>query len=255
MERLLLHRLPRERLDDAHSRDVLGERGGDEAEPLSDVPVGAVGAAAEPGRRNRHQRQHRQGGERELDVEEEENDRRPEEEQRVLDEARDPVGDELVECLDVVRDPADDHACPVALVEAERQPRELGEELVPQIGEHALPRPAGQIGVHGREDERGDRSAEEDHDDQGQPGEVLVLDSLVDRQLRQVRRCEGDERVGEKRREREDRPTLVRQRQPAENAETPPGAPPRPVAHIAASFLREMPSGLPDLHALSFRSP
>ena len=173
VERLLLHRLPRERLDDAHSGDVLGERGGDEAEPLADVAVGAVGAAAEPGRRDRHQRQHRQGGERELDVEEEENDRRAEEEERVLDEARDPVGDELVECLDVVRDPADDHAGPVALVEAEREPRELGEELVPQIGEHALARPAGQIGVRGREHERDDRGAEEEHDDPGQPGEVL----------------------------------------------------------------------------------
>src|SRR5436189_3201426 len=35
--------------------------------------------------------------------------RRPQERERVLDEARDAVGDELVERLDVVREPADDH--------------------------------------------------------------------------------------------------------------------------------------------------
>ena len=85
VERLLLHGLPRERLDDAHAGDVLGERGGDEAEPLADVAVGAIRAAAEPGGRDRHQRQHRQRRERELDVEEEENDRGAEKQERVLD--------------------------------------------------------------------------------------------------------------------------------------------------------------------------
>ena len=55
----------------------------------------------------RHQRQHDEGREGETPVEEEEDDRRPEQNERVLDEARDAVGDELVERLDVVRDPAD----------------------------------------------------------------------------------------------------------------------------------------------------
>ena len=162
VERLLLHGLPRERLHDAHAGDVLGERGGDEAEPLADIAVGAVGAAAEPGGRDRHQRQHRQRRERELDVEEEENDRGAEEQERVLDQARDAVGDELVERLDVVRDPADDHAGPVALVVAEREPCEMGEELVPQVGEDALARPAGEVRVRGREHEREEREAEEE---------------------------------------------------------------------------------------------
>jgi hypothetical protein len=66
--------------------------------------------------------EHGQRRERELDVEEEEDDRGADEQQRVLDQARDAVGDELVERLDVVRDPADDHAGAVALVEAEREP-------------------------------------------------------------------------------------------------------------------------------------
>ena len=49
----------------------------------------------------------------------------PSERQRVLDEARDAVGDELVDRLDVVRQPADDHAGAVALVEAEREPLQV----------------------------------------------------------------------------------------------------------------------------------
>ena len=125
VERLLLHRLARERLDDAHARDVLRERGRDEAEPLADAAVGAVRAAAEPGGHERHRDEHRQRREREPPVEEEEDDGGAEQEQRVLDQARDAVGDELVERLDVVRDPADDHAGAVALVEAEREPLQV----------------------------------------------------------------------------------------------------------------------------------
>ena len=45
--------LPRERLHDPHPRDVLGERRGDDAEPLADASVGAVGADPEPGRGQR----------------------------------------------------------------------------------------------------------------------------------------------------------------------------------------------------------
>ena len=59
----------------------------------------------------------------------------PSSSQRVLDEARDAVGDELVERLDVVREPADDDAGAVALVEAEREPLEVAEEPVAQVGE------------------------------------------------------------------------------------------------------------------------
>ena len=59
----------------------------------------------------------------------------PTSDERVLDERRDAVGDELVERLDVVREPADDHAGAVALVEAEREPLQVAEELVAQVGE------------------------------------------------------------------------------------------------------------------------
>ena len=60
---------------------------------------------------------------------------------------RDAVGDELVERLDVVRQAADDHAGAVPLVEAERQPLQVAEEVVAQVGEHPLARPAGEVGL------------------------------------------------------------------------------------------------------------
>ena len=43
-ERRLARRLARERLHDAHPRDVLRERRRHDAEPLADAPVGMVGA-------------------------------------------------------------------------------------------------------------------------------------------------------------------------------------------------------------------
>ena len=74
-------------------------------------------------------------------------DRRADEDQRVLEEARDAVGDELVERLDVVREAADDDAGAVALVEAEREALQVAEELVAQVGEDALAGPAGEVGL------------------------------------------------------------------------------------------------------------
>jgi hypothetical protein len=116
----LARRLAGEGLDDAHAGDVLGESRRDEAEPLADTAVGVVRARAEPRRRQAHQREHDERRERKAPIEEEEDDDRPSEDERVLNEARDAVRDELVEGLDVVRDATDDRARPVALVEAER---------------------------------------------------------------------------------------------------------------------------------------
>ena len=63
--------------------------------------------------------------------------RRAHEQQRVLEEAGDAVGDELVERLDVVGQAADDHPGAVALVVAEGEPLQMAEELVAQVREDA----------------------------------------------------------------------------------------------------------------------
>ena len=44
-------------------------------------------------------------------------------------------------------EPADDHARAVALVVPEREPLQVAEELVPQVGEDALAGPAGEVGL------------------------------------------------------------------------------------------------------------
>ena len=161
-ELALVRLLPRERLHDAHAGDVLGERRRDEPEPLADGAVRARGADAEDARRDGHEREDGEGREREAPVEEEEDDRRADEQERVLEEARDPVGDELVERLDVVRQAADDDAGPVALEVAEREALEVAEELVAQVGEDALARPAGEVGLRHAREEVGEAGDDEE---------------------------------------------------------------------------------------------
>ena len=102
--------LARERLDDPHAGDVLGERRRDEAEALADVAVRPRGVLAEEERADAHRRDHGQRREREPPVEDEEKRPRCRSASACSDEAGDAVGDELVERLDVVRQPADDHA-------------------------------------------------------------------------------------------------------------------------------------------------
>ena len=152
----LARRLAGEGLDDAHARDVLGERRRHETEPLADVPVRPVRARPEPGGRERHQREDDERREGEAPVEEEEDDDGAGEDERVLDEARDAVRDEQVERLDVVRDPADDRARPVPLVVAERETLEMREELDAEVGERAFSDPAREVRLRAREDERRD---------------------------------------------------------------------------------------------------
>ena len=198
-ETLLVHGLACERLHDAHASDVLGERRGDEADPLSDAPVRTVRTDAEPGGRERDKRHDRQRREREPPVEDQQDDRGPDEQKRVLDEARDAVGDELVERFDVVRDPADDRAGAVALEKAEREPLQVREQPVAQVGEHAFSDPAGLIGLRRREEQRGDTRGEERANDQGQLMKVTAADASVDGELREERRRQPYHREREQR--------------------------------------------------------
>ena len=114
-------------------------------------------------------------------------DGRADEHQRVLDEARDAVGDELVERLDVVREPADDHAGAVALVEAEREPLQVAEELVAQVGEDPLARPAGEVRLRvARDPVRAAPAATKTTTTSTSRAVVVRADAVVDRELREV---------------------------------------------------------------------
>ena len=164
-EVLLRGALAGERLQDAHPGDVLRERRRDRAERLAHAAVGASRALAEERGRDGHRRHHDERRECEPPVEEEENDRGPEQRQRVLDERRDAVGHELVERLDVVREAADDHAGAVALVEAERQALQVAEEMAAQVGQHPLARPAGEVRLRVGEGDPEQAGRDEDCDE------------------------------------------------------------------------------------------
>ena len=166
--------LAREGLEDAHARDVLLERGGHRAEPLAHAAVGARRAAAEDRSREAHEREDEQRREREPPVEQEEDDDRPEEHQRVLDEALDAVRDELVERFDVVREARDDVPGAAALVVAEREPLQVAEEPFAQVGQDPLADPPGQVRLgHARAPvEEADR--EERGDDPAEQGQVVL---------------------------------------------------------------------------------
>ena len=186
--------LPRERLKHAHARDVLGERGSDKAEALSDRSVGACRPRPEDRGSDAHERQHRARCERKPPVQDEEDDRGAEQRERVLDEARHAVRDELVDRLHVVRQAADDHARAVSLVEAERELLKVLEEAVAEVGENPLADPAGEIGLDVGHAPVRETGGDEDRDDDVQLRPAVMLDRVVERVLRQVRRRERDRR-------------------------------------------------------------
>ena len=196
-------------MDDAHAGDVLGEGGGHEPEPLADGQVGAGRPLAEDRRRDAHERDHGERREGQPPVEDEEQDRRPEEGERVLDEARDAVGDELVDRFDVVRQAADDHAGAVALEEAEREPLEVVEQPVAQVGQDALADPAREVGLRVGQAPVQQPGEEERADDPPERRQVLVLDAVVDRVLGEERRRERGRRGEQERDDGERRPRLV----------------------------------------------
>ena len=239
--------LTREGLENAHARDVLGERRRDRAEGLPDGAVGASGALAEPGGRKRHRGHDHHRRECEPPVEEEEDHRRADERQRVLDEGAHPVGHELVERLDVVRQPADDHAGAVALVEAQREALQVAEEMVAQVGEHALAGPAGEVRLRVREDDPGHAGSDERGHEPVELRRVPVL-HLVDREADEVRRHERDGRRPQERQHGERRPQLVRPCEAVQRGEPPPRLRPRPVLDGRTPAARQVRSGLVHAH-------
>ena len=155
------------------------------------------------------------------------------------------VGDELVERLHVVRDPADDRTRPVALVVAEREPLQVREQPLAQVGEDALADPAGEVRLGGGEDERADPRKEEEHDDLREPVEIPLRDPLVDGELGEIGRSEADDGEGEQRGHGGRRPQAVRPREADEQADPSSRPPPRPVVHLRAALLQQVRARLP----------
>ena len=104
-EVFLVSRLATEGLDDADTADVLGQRRGDQAEPACARRGGPGMTGSGKWRSRSPSRHHQPEGERQALSRKKQDDRRPDERERALDERRHAVGDELVERIDVVRQP------------------------------------------------------------------------------------------------------------------------------------------------------
>ena len=251
-------RLARVRLHHAHAGNVLRERCRHETDALAHPAIGAVGPGTEPHGREGHQGQDRQRGEREPPVEEEQHHSRAHEQQEVLHEARDAVRDERVERLDVVRDPAHDGAGAIALEVPEGEPLQVREDEIAEIGERALPHPAREVGLQRREHERQHAGGGKRDHDPREGVEVSGTDTVVDRELGEVRRREPDDRESEEREHSPRGAGSIGQREPQEHLQAAACAPKRPVGDRSAALLGEMTAGLPDLHAdtpISWSSP
>jgi hypothetical protein len=251
LEAPLVPPLARERLHDAHAGDVLGERRRDEAEPLAHLAVRARRARAEDPRRDHEQRDHGHRRERELPVEEEEDDRGAEQRERALNEGGHAVRDELVERVDVVRQTADHDARAVPLVEPEREPLEVAEEVVAEVGEDPLAGPAGEVRLRRAREQAPGSGDDHQEDERREAGEVLAADAVVDRELGEVGRDQRGQRREQERDDRERRPQPVRLRVAREEADPPDRRLPRPVADLRATLHREVPPRLPNSHALA----
>ncbi len=90
----------------------------------------------------------------------------------------------------------------------------------------AFAHPAGEVRLHAGERERGDAGGDEGHDDDGERLEIVRGDPVVDRELGEVRRKQGDEREAEERHDGERRPGTVGPGQADEHAEPAPGLAP-----------------------------
>ena len=124
----------------------------------------------------------------------------------------------------------------------------MAEELDSEIGERPLADPAGEVGLSTRQDEGRDARRNEGDDDERERVEIAGLDAVVDGELRQIRREEGDARIRDEGGDCERRPRAVRPCEAQEHADPPARLAPRPVLDPCAALVREMASELPDLH-------
>jgi hypothetical protein len=192
---------------------------------------------------------------REPPVEDEQDDRRAEQRQRVLNEARNAVGDELVDRLDVIRQAADDHAGAVALIEAERQALQVLEEPNAEVGKDSLADPAGQIRLDVGHAPVRESGRDEDGDDDEEARATVAVHRVVERVLREVGGCERGGCRREEGDDRERRAAAIGACQPPEQREPAARLPPRPVVDRGVALLHEMAAGLVDSHATSSISP
>src|SRR6266540_2936709 len=94
--------------------------------------------------------------------------------------------------------------------------------------------PAGEVRLRRRECDRADAGDDEERDDSPEHARIVREDAAVDREFREVGRCERDRGREQQKEDREPGTRLVRRRQPRERRDAPSGRAPRPVLDLAA---------------------
>ena len=127
-----------ERLHDGHTGDRLGELCGHDRDPGAHLGRRDVRDALEPACDDDPGREHAEGDEPEPPVEQEEPADGGDQRQRVDDERRQALVEDVGERVDVARQPRDDPAGLLLREVAERQGREVLEEVAAELEHHPL---------------------------------------------------------------------------------------------------------------------
>ena len=127
-----------EQLHDAHPRDPLLKRRVDPGQPRTDVTVRHAHALLEQVRREIDERDHGERGERQSPVRDHHHHRDREEREHIAESRHHACREQLVERFDVRRHPRHEPSHRRAVVEPDRQPLHVLEQLLPEIAHHAL---------------------------------------------------------------------------------------------------------------------
>ena len=183
-----------ERLDDGHAGDRLGDLRGHRRDRLAHAQERRVRAHLEPAGEDERRRQDHERDETEAPVEDEQADDRGEQRERVDDERGQPLREHVRERVDVGGEPRDDPARLLLREVAQRERRQVIEEVAAQA-EHDVLADAGEPAHERRLQhprERVDHQVE-DHV-AAEPCLVVALHALVDRVLHDQER--GHRRSG-----------------------------------------------------------
>ncbi len=179
-----------ERLHDRHPRDRLRDLRRHRRDPVPLLDVRSVRDALEPARDDQRRRQDAERDQPEAPVDDQQRRNRGRQEDQVRDERRHPLRERVRDGVDVTRQPGDDPAGLLLREVAERESRQVVEEVAPQADHDRLPDPrqtADEDCLQNPSDRRDD-DVDRDNDRQvvlvaDQDAVVVDGDAVVDRVL------------------------------------------------------------------------
>jgi hypothetical protein len=189
----LLHALGAEALDHPHAGDGLLDHLGQLGRLLLDRHLGREQLGAHPPGEHDEERQGAQGQQRQQRVDQHEDHGRGQDRHDVGDRQRDDR-EEVLELLEVGVGPAHQLAGGGAVVERERQPHQVGEHPVPQVGLRPAGLAEGHVAAQPGEGRRGQRDQADHHRPADDGVLVALLHALVDRPLHQRRDADPADR-------------------------------------------------------------